>query len=56
MVVEADSTSQSAVNHALETIESCPVVLMMLNKTGHSQVGGYYGYGYGGYGYGAAAQ
>jgi protein-tyrosine kinase len=52
MVVEADHTTQSAVNHALETIETCPVVMMMLNKAPRSDVGGYYayGYGYGGYG------
>lgn len=51
MVVEADRTTQSAVNHALETIESCPVVMMALNKAPRSDVGGYYAYGYG-YGYG----
>ena len=45
MVVEADRTSQSAVNHALEMIESCPVVMVMLNKAARSEVGSYYGYG-----------
>jgi receptor protein-tyrosine kinase len=58
MVVEADTTTQAAVKQALETIENCPVVLMVLNKVAHSKMGGYYGYaGYGaGYGarYGAA--
>ena len=51
MVVEADRTSQSTVMRALETIESCPVVLMMLNKAPRSEVGGGY-YGYGAYGAG----
>ena len=32
MVVEADVTTQTAVTQALETIESCPIVLMVLNK------------------------
>ena len=32
MVVAADTTSQNAVNQALATIESCEIVLMMLNK------------------------
>ena len=51
MVVEADVTTQAAVKQALETIESCPVVLMVLNKAPRTEVGGYYGYGgYGGYG------
>ena len=51
MVVEADETTQGAVTEALETIEACPVVLMVLNKVSRSEVGGYYGYGtYGGYG------
>jgi len=45
MVVAADSTSQHAVSHALSTIESCEVVLMMLNKSSHSAgAGAYYGY------------
>ena len=47
MVVEADSTTQLAVKRALETIENCPVVLLVLNKTARSEVGSYYGYGYG---------
>ncbi len=44
MVVAADSTSQHAVNQALATIESCEVVLMMLNKASRTEVGSYYGY------------
>jgi protein-tyrosine kinase len=46
MVVESDRTSQTAVIRAIETIESCPVVLMVLNKAPRSEIGGYYGYGY----------
>lgn len=46
MVVEADVTSQGAVQKALEAIESCPVVLMVLNKAPRTDVGGYYGYGF----------
>ena len=53
MVVEAGKTPQSAVKQALTTIESCPVVMMMLNKSAAASAGGYgYGYGYGNYGYG----
>jgi len=47
MVVEADNTTQLAVKRALETVENCPVVLMVLNKSARSEVGSYYGYGYG---------
>ncbi|HEU4621176.1 MAG TPA: XrtA-associated tyrosine autokinase [Burkholderiaceae bacterium] len=44
-VVEAARTRQSVVSEALSTIESCPVVLPMLNKTrGASGSYGYYGY------------
>jgi receptor protein-tyrosine kinase len=51
MVVEANETTQGAVLQALETIESCPIVLMVLNKATRTEVSGYYGYGaYGGYG------
>lgn len=54
MIVEADRTTTGAVEHALSTIESCPVKLMVLNKfRGHMT--GLYGYGYG-YGYGAERQ
>ena len=45
MVVEADMTTQVAVNQALDTIEDCPVVLTVLNKAPRSDVGSYYGYG-----------
>jgi protein-tyrosine kinase len=45
MVVEADHTTQAAVTQALETIENCPVVLMVLNKTTRTEPGGYYAYG-----------
>lgn len=43
MVVAADNTSQHAVARALATIESCEVVLMMLNKARKTEVG-YYDY------------
>jgi exopolysaccharide/PEP-CTERM locus tyrosine autokinase len=50
MVVEADRTTQSTVTTALGMIESCPVVMTVLNKTDASQSGGgYYGQ-YGEYG------
>ena len=50
MVVQAEKTLQSQVKHALSTIESCPVKLMVLNQA-RSTGQGAYGYGYG-YGYG----
>ena len=46
MVVEADRTAQAMVKHALETIESCPVVMMLLNKARRPEVGSYYGHHY----------
>lgn len=46
MVVEADRTAQAMVKHALETIESCPVVMMLLNKAPRPEVGSYYGHHY----------
>jgi protein-tyrosine kinase len=46
MVVEADRTAQALVKHALETIESCPVVMMLLNKAPRPDVGSYYGHHY----------
>jgi len=50
MVIEADRTTQATVKSALATIENCPVVMTVLNKTDPSQAsGGYYGQ-YGGYG------
>ena len=50
MVVRAESTLQADVQHALSTIESCPVKLLVLNQARAAAKGGY-GYGYG-YGYG----
>jgi exopolysaccharide/PEP-CTERM locus tyrosine autokinase len=54
VVVEADRTPQSTVTQALATIESCPVVMTVLNKVPHSKLGSYYGFygSYGSYGYG----
>jgi exopolysaccharide/PEP-CTERM locus tyrosine autokinase len=46
VVVATDSTSQRAVTQALATIESCEVVMMMLNKASQTDVGTY-GYDYG---------
>lgn len=44
LVVEADRTTQSTLQSALAMIESCPVVMTMLNKVDPSQAdGGYYG-------------
>ncbi|MBS0506826.1 MAG: tyrosine-protein kinase family protein [Proteobacteria bacterium] len=48
IVVRAEKTLQSEVEHALSTIESCPIKLMVLNQVRHHGLGGYgYGYGYG---------
>jgi len=44
MVVASDDTTQHAVKHALAAIESCEIVMMVLNKAGQSDVGAYYGY------------
>ncbi len=59
MVVNANKTLQSDVQHALKAIESCPVRLMLLNKatgTSRGEYGYSYGYGYGyRYGYGGLA-
>jgi protein-tyrosine kinase len=49
-VVAAESTSQNTVQQALATIESCPIVMTLLNKVPRSEVGSYYGY------YGPAAE
>lgn len=49
MVVQAEKTLQSDVEHALSTIESCPVRLMVLNQA-RADAKANYGYGYG-YGY-----
>jgi len=50
VVVEAGRTTHGALKQALATIESCPIVMTMLNKATRSEVGSYYGYR--GYGYG----
>jgi receptor protein-tyrosine kinase len=51
MIVQAEKTLQSQVQHALSTIEACPVKLMVLNQARTRGLGAYgYGYGYG-YGY-----
>ncbi|MCC7122595.1 MAG: hypothetical protein IT493_13655 [Gammaproteobacteria bacterium] len=44
MVVAAEATSQNTVDQALATIDSCDIVLMMLNKASPGVVGmyGYY--------------
>ena len=54
MVVHAGKTLQADVQHALSTIESCPVRMVLLNKARTDSQGAYgYGYGYGyGYAYG----
>jgi len=44
VVVAADSTQHRAVTLALSTIESCEIVMMMLNKAQMTDVGAYYGY------------
>lgn len=51
VVVEADKTTHGTLKAALSTVESCPVVMIMLNKASQSEVGSYYGY----YGYGGGA-
>ncbi|APW39499.1 protein tyrosine kinase [Rhodoferax koreense] len=50
MVVHAQKTLQTDVQHALASIESCPVKMMVLNQARSASQGGYGGYGYG-YGY-----
>jgi receptor protein-tyrosine kinase len=44
LVVEAKHTPKKAVEQALATVESCPMVLPLLNKATRSEVGVYYGY------------
>ena len=44
VVVEAERTSHETVLTAMNTIESCPIVLPLLNKTSRPDVGNYYGY------------
>ncbi len=43
LVIEADSTPQRQVNDALAALESCPVVMTLLNKASSSEAGSYYG-------------
>ncbi len=52
MVVQAGRTKQSDVQAALETIDQCPVRLMLLNQV-RSETEASYGYGYG-YGHGSS--
>ena len=53
MVVHAGKTLQADVQHALATIEACPVKMMLLNQLPADSKSGYgYGYHYG-HGYGA---
>ncbi len=48
LVVQAEKTLQADVQHALSTIESCPVKMMLLNRVRTDSKGSYaYGYGYG---------
>ena len=54
VVVHAGKTLQADVMHALSTIETCPIRLLLLNKA-RTDSQGAYGYGYG-YGYGDAEQ
>jgi protein-tyrosine kinase len=44
VVVESERTSHQTVTSALTTLESCPVVLPLLNKSSRADVGNYYGY------------
>jgi len=44
VLVEAESTSYQTVAATMATLEGCPVVLPLLNKTNRTQVGTYYGY------------
>jgi len=54
VVVHAGKTLQSEVKQAIDTIDNCPVKMLVLNRSSSLFKGGYgYGYGYaGGYGYG----
>ncbi len=47
MVVEANRTEQSRVAQAYAALETCPVVMSVLNKTSASKATAGYGYGYG---------
>ena len=43
LVIEADRTPQGHVSDALATLENCPVVMTLLNKSTTSEAGSYYG-------------
>ena len=47
MVVHAEKTLQVDIQHALSSIEACPVKMMVLNQAKNGFQGGYGGYGYG---------
>lgn len=48
VVVNAETTLQSAVTEAIATIEACPVKMLLLNQARTASAKGYgYGYGYG---------
>jgi receptor protein-tyrosine kinase len=44
VVIEAERTPQKTVMQAMSTLDTCPVVMTLLNKASHSEVGFYYGY------------
>ena len=44
MVVASDATTQHAVKHALSALDSCEIVMMVLNKARKSDIGTYYAY------------
>jgi receptor protein-tyrosine kinase len=46
VVVEAERTTAGALKEALTKIESCPIVMTVLNKARTPAMGEYYGYGY----------
>ena len=46
VVVEAEQTPVTTLRRALATIESCPLVMTVLNKGRASEIGAYYGYAY----------
>jgi receptor protein-tyrosine kinase len=50
LVVEAQRTAHAALESAMSTVESCPLVYTLVNKAPESKVGSYYGYGAYGYG------
>ena len=43
LVIEADRTAHGQVSDALVTLENCPVVMTLLNKSSTSEAGSYYG-------------